>query len=211
MTSQCKECVTGHNKSQQSCLELAGDRFNANCRNITHVWCSLEFDGCFCIYCVAFSTENERARQVSPIHRPYSNWKKARDYFNEHFYGKHASGVRGKWWNWNLAHMNCMAKSKGFLAVRGVTQQQPTTQSKQALEARIKKNKEVLSIIVETVVICGEQNFRLRGHRDDAEHENDHAKNPGNFKALLKYRIKSGETVLEEHTGYTNVRRKRNL
>ena len=43
-------------------------------------------------------------------------------------------------------------------------------------------------------IFCGQQNISLRGHRED-----DLSKNPGNFKALLKFRIESGDQVLKYH------------
>ena len=43
--------------------------------------------------------------------------------------------------------------------------------------------------------MCGKQNIALRGHRDDDKCRS----NPGNFKALLKFRVESGYLILKEH------------
>ena len=61
----------------------------------------------------------------------------------------------------------------------------------------IEDNRRKLIPIIETVILCGRQNFALRGHRDDAT--NWDKGNPGNFQSLLNYRIKGGDTVLKDH------------
>lgn len=50
------------------------------------------------------------------------------------------------------------------------------------------------------ILWCGRQNVALRGHRDDDKVlEQGFAGNPGNFKALLQFRIDAGDNVLEKH------------
>ena len=71
-----------------------------------------------------------------------------------------------------------------------------------SLEEKVKKNRERLAPIIPAVILCGRQKIALRGHRDcgliEVDKEDD--KNPGNFRALLKYRAKCDEklgTILE--------------
>ena len=45
--------------------------------------------------------------------------------------------------------------------------------------------------------MAGRQNLLLRGHRDDSQHYS--SKNPGNFQALLNFRVDSGDTKLQHH------------
>ena len=45
-------------------------------------------------------------------------------------------------------------------------------------------------------MFCGRQNIALRGHRDSSFAESS---NHGNFKALLSFRVDSGDDVLKEH------------
>ena len=47
------------------------------------------------------------------------------------------------------------------------------------------------------MVLLGKQNIAFRGHGDDSKHYSD--KNPGNFQAVLDYRISSGDQVLKDH------------
>jgi len=56
-----------------------------------------------------------------------------------------------------------------------------------------------LKSIAETIIFCGQQGLALRGHRDDliCQETAPHA-NPGNFIALLNFRIKSGDEVLDD-------------
>ena len=47
---------------------------------------------------------------------------------------------------------------------------------------------------------CGRQNIALRGHRDDSTYlKAQHGRNTGNFQELLDFRVKSGDSILEEH------------
>lgn len=52
----------------------------------------------------------------------------------------------------------------------------------------VERNSQILKIIIETIILCGNQNMALRGHEEDM----------GNFIALLKYRSKDNK-LLQEH------------
>lgn len=67
-------------------------------------------------------------------------------------------------------------------------------QLKSALVTQVAGNRQKLYPIIKTVLLCGRRNFALRGHR-----EGEVSKNPGNFKALLDFRIDSGDTILKNH------------
>ena len=66
-----------------------------------------------------------------------------------------------------------------------------------AKKALVDQNQKKIVPIIKTVMFCGRQNIALRGHRDDST--NRDLGNSGNFKALLYFRIDSGDTVLQEH------------
>ncbi|XP_003741018.1 zinc finger MYM-type protein 1-like, partial [Galendromus occidentalis] len=69
-----------------------------------------------------------------------------------------------------------------------------------AREEQVVKNRQRLIPIVKTILLCGRQNIPLRGHRDngllDSGGENA---NDGNFRALLRFRLDCGDSLLEEH------------
>ena len=73
-------------------------------------------------------------------------------------------------------------------------------QMSSARAIKIARNKEKLKSIAETIIFCGRQGLGLRGHRDDltCQEAAPHA-NPGNFVALLHFRINSGDEILDEH------------
>jgi len=63
--------------------------------------------------------------------------------------------------------------------------------------ARIKENREILGSITKKIILTGRQNMALRGQRDDSQHYS--SSNPGNFQALLNFRVDAGDTKLQEH------------
>ena len=68
-----------------------------------------------------------------------------------------------------------------------------------ALKKRQENNMVILESIVKTVLVCGRQNWGLRGDRDDSKYLKDETRNCGNFQALLDFRIASGDQVLQKH------------
>ncbi|KAF2890866.1 hypothetical protein ILUMI_15307 [Ignelater luminosus] len=61
----------------------------------------------------------------------------------------------------------------------------------------IKSNRERLIPIVKTIILCGRENIPSRGHRD-VDTVSDEI-GPGRFRALLKFRIDSGNSSLQKH------------
>ena len=53
--------------------------------------------------------------------------------------------------------------------------------------------------ILKTVIFCARQDIPLSGHRDDTKYLNVEHCNPGNFQALLQFRVDAGDKVLEQH------------
>ena len=63
----------------------------------------------------------------------------------------------------------------------------------------VELNRQKLQSIIKTVVLWGKQNKALRGHRDDSSHLDESSGNPGNFQALLNFRVEAGDKVLANH------------
>ena len=58
------------------------------------------------------------------------------------------------------------------------------------------------NIIVKSILFLGRQNIPFRGHRDDGSLLDEAADDPvneGNFRELLRFRLASGDSVLEKH------------
>lgn len=74
--------------------------------------------------------------------------------------------------------------------------------------AQVQENRWRLHPIVETIILCGRKNIPLRGHRDDGHlleqnlestESESSVSNEGNFRELLRFRVASGDTKLENH------------
>ena len=74
------------------------------------------------------------------------------------------------------------------------------SQLDKAHQEEVLRNRSYLLSIADLVLMCARQNIALRGHRNEAGCvcENDVApqENDGNFRALLRYRIRGGDNQL---------------
>ncbi|XP_071499956.1 uncharacterized protein [Diadema antillarum] len=61
-------------------------------------------------------------------------------------------------------------------------------------------NTAIMRSIVDTILTCARQNIALRGHRDSGRLEQEEPEeNDGNFRALLRMRIRAGDQTLQKH------------
>ena len=77
---------------------------------------------------------------------------------------------------------------KGALSVQQYMQSEAST--------LVKANRLKLMSILKAIVFCGKQVISLRGHH---EHGGGPKTNPGNFRALLEFRVDAGDSVLADH------------
>ena len=76
---------------------------------------------------------------------------------------------------------------------------------KQLITARLgeaKHNHSILVPIIDTILICGRQNIALRGNREEGAVDSkgiEPKSNDGNFRSLLRYRIRGGDKELKRH------------
>ena len=68
-----------------------------------------------------------------------------------------------------------------------------------AIAKRVEKNRQILSSVVKTIIFLGKQNILLRGHRDDSTALEVPDVNPGKFQCFLRFRIESGDDLIEKH------------
>ena len=141
-------------------------------------------DGAYCKVCVLFGSDrcDKNASKLSKLMKsPISFWTTAAQKFSEH---ELKSEV----------HKTATLKADNFLKIME-SQMEPIDQQLQsALATQIAENKLKLHSIVKTIIFYGRKNISLRGHR-----EGNQSKNPGNFKALLNFRIENGDQALKNH------------
>ena len=115
---------------------------------------------------------------------PLTNFKKATDELKAH--DKKAS------------HLDAVTSADLFLKVMSGKQPPVHQQTNIALANRVAANKKRLVPIAKTILLCGRQTFALRGHDDSIDTiEAQPTTNPGNFKALLQFRVDTGDKDLE--------------
>jgi hypothetical protein len=76
------------------------------------------------------------------------------------------------------------------------------TQVNNQNKEQVLQNRKALASIVETIKFAAIQNIPLRGHRDDGRIDPDGlypSENDGNFRMLLRFRLNSGDSVLQAH------------
>jgi hypothetical protein len=100
---------------------------------------------------------------------------------------------------WVLYKKEHNTMSENFRRRMENTQEDVIVALNTGLQERKIRNLAVLETIVKTVLLCGQQNLALRGHRDDSQYTNDKNINTGNFSALLRYRADGGDELLQEH------------
>ncbi|XP_018369527.1 PREDICTED: 52 kDa repressor of the inhibitor of the protein kinase-like [Trachymyrmex cornetzi] len=113
----------------------------------------------------------------------------------------------------NHYHQMAVESGKNFLACYHKPELDIVNQISTQRMAQIMENRDRLRPIIKTIIFCGRQNIPLRGHRDDGQFFSTNTDKSvvsapeGNFRALLKFRIDAGDTVLQHHlaTASSNV------
>ncbi len=186
-------------------------QFGSQKRSFQHSWLSLynglvysEKDGGgYCKYCVLFSLAPYSVQHLTStlVTCPFTNFKKASEKLRDHFSGSSKSSVR-------KYHLQAIETAKCFKAVIE-NEVVPIDRQLSTIRARkVEENRKKINSIAETAIFCGRQGIALRGHRDDWKHLDELPNsNPGNFIALLKFKARSGDTVLADHleTGHRNA------
>ena len=145
----------------------------------------------YCLACVLFPVSAKRTLKAKAlISEPYSNWKDAKHDITKHSLLDY--------------HKESFAKMSGFIE----TYEHPNSRIDLSMNAscqeQVIKNQTILKSILHCIEFCGRQGLSLRGHQ---EHEPDSKTNHGHFLALVDFRVKSGDAVLQNHleTGKKNA------
>lgn len=148
-------------------------------------------DGAYCKYCFIFAPHQVGKYSLQNtgqlVNSPYKNWKNALEHFRAHQYSHY--------------HQSATTKADNFLAIQSGKLQSIENQVDTARAQQIRENQRKLAPIIKTVILCGRQCLPLRGHKDYGEFNIsvEPEENEGNFRALLRARIESGDSSLKLH------------
>eukprot|EP00117_Sycon_ciliatum_P049422 scpid66255/ scgid1791/ len=142
--------------------------------------------GIFCLPCVLFpaATAHGGARKASIlVSKPLINWKDAVADLKQHEKLQY--------------HLDSATKLAAFCKSMEKPAARIDCQLSSITQQRMEKNRKVIGSITKCLELCGRQGIVLRGHRDDSTAEDEFHK--GKLKAVINFRVSSGDTVLEEH------------
>lgn len=154
-------------------------------------------DGAYCLPCVLFGDRFPgKASKIKKLFsEPLTRWNDAAFSFKRH------AGV-GTGQKMGL-HDSTSALFIPFLACMSGKIQPIDVMFDTNLKKAIAENRKKLIPIVDTIKLCGRLCLPLRGHRDDLKYHPDVGSysqgSVGNFVELLNFRVRAGDTVLEEH------------
>lgn len=147
--------------------------------------------GVFCKSCVFFhhNIDVGKGKHQKPgnfVALAFKNWKYAIEQFSNHAsnqYHKRAS---------ILAENFSRTTSGKILNVERMIVNRN--------QEEMKRNRAILTSIIDSIIVCGRQEMALRGHRDSGRLTlEEPTANDGNLRALLRYRIRGGDSVLLDH------------
>lgn len=144
---------------------------------------SNEKEAAFCVYCLAFGSESHRSSDLF-VDKGFRDWKNAtgtkRGILNSH--------------NESKFHQEAAHKSLNYKQIVMKGDSDIYHSISKSYEEKVKRNREILIRIIDTIVVLGQQNIPFRGHHWDKESKTE----DGNFGRLLRW--KSEEVpVLKNH------------
>ncbi|GFQ85842.1 repressor of the inhibitor of the protein kinase [Trichonephila clavata] len=116
----------------------------------------------------------------------FRDWKKAKESFKKHMEKEY--------------HKVCVLQATSFLKISGGKQLDIASQLDSQRTKEIAENRAAIEPIIRTILFCAEQELPLRGDHDSgALSLTRPEKKDGKFRALLWFRIESGDKNLEKH------------
>lgn len=153
---------------------------------------SQQEDSAYCRLCLVFAPEevgNTQAQQAigQLVKCGFSSWQKALEKFENHQKSQY--------------HCDSILKSDNFVQIKKDIKKPIDKTIDISKNKQAEQNRNILKPIIDTVIFCGRQNIALRSHRDHGlfDIENPPIENEGNFRALLRMRISSGDECLKNH------------
>ena len=165
-----------------------------------HLCYSKYLDGAFCLPCVLFGRLSMKKSPLKNLFTaPLTVWSNARMKLNGHFgyIDVNDRYIEGK----SFIHKESVALCNNF--VISMSEKIASVNLHRAVVMR--RNRESLIPIVESIIFLGRQNLPLTGDAGDSTHQHDLPKsNKKLFKNLLLFRISSCDGNLEQHLENAN-------
>lgn len=146
--------------------------------------------GAYCKFCVFFAGDSAGIggqALKSLVKKPFTNWKDAIEAFNKHQDTEY--------------HKFSVVKSQNIELINQQKQIPVTLQIDKSMLQKVEENRKKISPIIDTILLCGRQGISLRGHRDAGpiKSSEDPVENDGNFRAILRCKLRSGDEALKSH------------
>ena len=142
-------------------------------------------NGGFCLPCVLFASGEAVERGGALYCKPLTNFTKAANVLTKH--------------NGQTTHLSAIAKANAFRGTWNAEQPDVHQQLHDVQAVQARENVEKLKSIIKVVEFCGRQNIPLRGHRESGfslDMSKPLPQNPGNFLALIRFRLEAGDQRL---------------
>jgi len=145
-------------------------------------------DGAFCCFCVLFGhLTGKNSDCLDRLYKsPLKNWVSTSKKFKEHQLNSEF-------------HKAAVGFAEDFVRLQKGKMPSISQQLIDIYRNTVKLKRQKLQSIIKTVVLCGKQNIALQGHHDDSSRIDEASGNPGNFQALLNFRVEAGDKVLANH------------
>ena len=160
---------------------------------------SPSLDGALCLPCVLFGDQfPSKANRIKILFsEPMSHWSDACASFKRHVgLGTKAVSKSGLHESTSSLFTNIIAQASGKAQPIEVMVDEHAKKT-------IFENRKKLVPIVDTIKLCGRLGLPLRGHRDDSKYHPEVGSysqgGVGNFVELLNFRVRGGDTLLQEH------------
>jgi len=153
--------------------------------------------GVYCKYCSLFAPSNVGVSKCSTevgylVKKPLTNFSK--------LVGK--DGALSKHDNARY-HKDAIGAAQDFLRTFAEPEKVIVNMLNDGRLKQIMENRSRLLPIIDTIITLGRQNIPLRGHRDDGAllnlPDSGTIVNEGNFREILKLRVRAGDTSLKKH------------
>ena len=129
-------------------------------------------DSIYCGPCRLFGSKDAKEKTLGVT--PVKDWSNAVKLIQRHIA--------------STSHEACLKSADNFISIMEGKSKSVTRQISSQYDKVVSRNRKILGIIIETIVLCGNHNMALRGREDDKS----------NFMAILKYRSQDNE-LLREH------------